>query len=67
MFGDPVRLGRFGDRELLTRLRSCSSINFPIDMATVCGVRPTLLGCHSTAPSRNLLYGYGIQFGFSGP
>jgi hypothetical protein len=66
MFGDPVRLGRFGDREPFTPLQLCSSIHFPIDMATVCSVRPTLLGCHSTAPSCNLLYGYGVQFGFLG-
>jgi hypothetical protein len=66
MFGDPVGLGRFGDCELVASLRSCSSIHFPKDMATVCGVRPTLLGCHSTARSCNLLYGYGVQSGFSG-
>jgi hypothetical protein len=66
MLGDPVGLGRFGDRELVTPLRSCSSIHFPKDMATVCGVRPTLLGCHFTAPSCDLLYGYGVQFGISG-
>ena len=66
MFGDSVRPGRLSDCELATFPVYLLLFISPIDMEIVCGVWPTLLGCHSAAPSGNLLYGYGVQFGFCG-